>query len=249
MLQFPWWGYLLSVATIIPAMCFYISKKTKLTRAENKNLLLDMLLLSALLYLCIGAMAAWNSELIIVLILYVPALPTIFYFLYFKIKREHVLNERIRSSAQEVNASVQEASSAANEIATTLETSSDNFQEMNETIGSLTMLIDTVKQVAEKLNLLSLNANIEAARAGEHGRGFLVVADEFGKLSETIKNSLNGSFANALGIIETIKILTGDMESNSSATEQLSATFEQIASSMESLAALTSRTIKKEVRT
>lgn len=245
MIQFPWWGYILSVALVIPAFCYIISKKNKLTKPENKNLLLDMFLLSFILYLCIAAMATWNSELIIVLILYVPALPAIFYFLHFKARREHLVNARINSSAQEINASTQEASAAVNEIATTLETSTENFQEINEEIGSLTTLINTVRKVADQLNLLSLNANIEASRAGEYGRGFIVVAKEFENLSKTIKTSLMGSFTNATKIIETVKILTGDMEGNSSATEQLSATFEQVASSMESLAALTSRAMPR----
>lgn len=241
MMQFPWWGYVLSVALVIPAFCLVVSKRNKLTRAENKNLLLDMLLLSGILYLCIGAMAFWCSELVIVLVLYIPALPAIYFFLDFKARREHVLNERIRIAAMDVGAQVQESNAAINEIAATMESFLANFRRINEDVGSLSVLITTVKKVAKQLFNLSLNANLEAARAGDHGRGFNVVAEEFGKLSNEIQGSLKGSFLNADGIIKTINGLAGDLESNASATEQLSQAFEVIATSMERLSALTER--------
>lgn len=43
--------------------------------------------------------------------------------------------------------------------------------------------VGTIKSIAAKTNLLSLNASIEAARAGEAGRGFAVVADEISTLA------------------------------------------------------------------
>jgi PAS domain S-box-containing protein len=56
-------------------------------------------------------------------------------------------------------------------IATTILSLSEKTQQIGE-------IIETVNDIADQSNLLSLNAAIEAARAGEAGKGFAVVAGE-----------------------------------------------------------------------
>lgn len=93
-----------------------------------------------------------------------------------------------------------------NEIRATIQETAKRIKrlaERSQEIGGIVKLIDTI---AERTNMLALNANMQAAQAGEAGRGFMVVAAEVQRLAENAKDAAH----QIEKLVGNIQVETGD---------------------------------------
>ncbi len=115
--------------------------------------------------------------------------------------------EHFNDVEAEVDASVSEAQRQMEQLKQDSNTLQENFKNMSQTFDMLQGALDKIsnslagiKAIADRTNLLALNAGIEAARAGEQGKGFGVVAEEVGKLAKTSRDMVEGIHASIVEV-------------------------------------------------
>lgn len=104
-------------------------------------------------------------------------------------RSEHMV--RVAQESSELNQNnaqkMKELKMHADVLADTNHQVAELMKQLQENVGEVKAITNTILAISSQTNLLALNASIESARAGEAGRGFAVVADEIRELSERTK--------------------------------------------------------------
>lgn len=101
------------------------------------------------------------------------------------------VNQKIQTSSAQINGTLNEITDYSKSSTDKIDQTKDKFLILKSKSNEMSDFVQIIRDIADKVNLLSLNAAIEAARAGESGRGFAVVADEISKLADATSANSN----------------------------------------------------------
>lgn len=122
--------------------------------------------------------------------------------------------DETRRTLDSLLASSQDIAEMAQGVVRNAESTQKSNEQVAESIGRLVEhterigeILDVIRGIANKSELLALNAALEGTKAGEAGRGFSLVANQMQRLAE-----------NVMGSVSDIKDLTADIRKATSVT-------------------------------
>ena len=118
-------------------------------------------------------------------------------------------------------------------------TAKQKIEALSESAREIGKVMDVIVDIAERTDLLALNARIEAARGGEAGKGFAVVANEVKDLARQTASATEEIQERIRAIQETVPEAADAVSTMATTIERLSASFGTVVATVEQESAMT----------
>jgi methyl-accepting chemotaxis protein len=192
-------------------------------------------------------------------------------------REQEAASQTQSSSVEEVNRTMQSLLESATHIATsatgvstnaertreTALTTSKKISELSAHTNRMSETLETIREIADRTDLLALNASLEGTRAGEAGRGFSLVANEMRRLSERVTlsvrdvkdlvNDIRASGASTVMVTEEARALADNTAASAKqitmATQQQRSATEMVSTSMKEVAMVLVETVAATTQT
>ncbi|MFQ6341936.1 methyl-accepting chemotaxis protein [Campylobacter sp. VTCC 70190] len=112
----------------------------------------------------------------------------------------------------------------ANKVSMVSENESElakKVENMVNQAGNIQKATQMMDEIADKTNLLSLNAGIEAARAGAFGRGFSVIAEDVRSLAQSSEEFLGSVAQITKELLQSINEVSAELKKNAQSVQAL----------------------------
>ena len=132
---------------------------------------------------------------------------------------------RVRAATNRGKQVIDQSNAAIEALSGRLTSSRSQADRLVEKAASIEAVLEAIRGITERTNLLALNASIEAARAGAAGRGFAVVADEVRELAHKTKAStgeIRSTIEELQDAVEEVVTQIGDADQEAETTRKLS---------------------------
>jgi methyl-accepting chemotaxis protein len=140
--------------------------------------------------------------------------------------------EKLASAAKEIARASTQVLTDAEQTVSNADVTVARIGELNAQVGNITQLLEVIREVAERSDLLALNGSLEATRVGEAGRGFALVAGEMRRLAERVSGSV-------VDVRERVSAISSASSSTIMASDQSRALAERTAVAARAITAVT----------